>query len=114
MQTLLRDPAAGVMHSLLYFSFLILFGALFAYYRRPKTAEKETPKLSVPAPASSELANNPAKGRRLASPPDPRGAPALAFARGRREAPGVDAVGHEVHLARELRGACPQRLGGLR
>jgi Fe-S oxidoreductase/nitrate reductase gamma subunit len=26
MQTLLRDPAAGVMHSLIYFSFLILFG----------------------------------------------------------------------------------------
>ena len=25
MQTLLRDPAAGVMHSLIYFSFLILF-----------------------------------------------------------------------------------------
>ena len=26
MQTLLRDPAAGVMHSLIYFSFLILLG----------------------------------------------------------------------------------------
>jgi Fe-S oxidoreductase/nitrate reductase gamma subunit len=26
MQTLLRDPAAGVMHSLIYFSFIILFG----------------------------------------------------------------------------------------
>src|SRR5205823_8691727 len=25
MQTLLRDPAAGLMHSLIYFSFLILF-----------------------------------------------------------------------------------------
>ena len=25
MQTLLRDPAAGIMHSLIYFSFLILF-----------------------------------------------------------------------------------------
>ena len=26
MQTLLRDPAAGIMHSLIYFSFLILLG----------------------------------------------------------------------------------------
>src|SRR3954447_10141133 len=25
MQTLLRDPAAGIMHSLIYFSFLVLF-----------------------------------------------------------------------------------------
>ena len=28
MQTLLRDPAAGIMHSLIYFSFLILFAVL--------------------------------------------------------------------------------------
>ncbi len=26
MKTLLRDPAAGIMHSLIYFSFLILLG----------------------------------------------------------------------------------------
>ena len=26
MQTLLRDPAAGVMHSMIYFGFLVLFG----------------------------------------------------------------------------------------
>src|SRR5258708_18833184 len=27
MQTLLRDPAAGIMHSLIYFPFLVLFAA---------------------------------------------------------------------------------------
>ena len=42
MQTLLRDPAAGVMHSMIYFGFLILFGVttvLEIDHQLPESAE---------------------------------------------------------------------------
>ena len=29
MQTLMRDPVAGIMHSMIYFGFLLLMGAYF-------------------------------------------------------------------------------------
>ena len=38
MQTLLRDPAAGIMHSLIYFGFLVLLGGHHGARDRPPAA----------------------------------------------------------------------------
>ncbi len=40
MQTLLRDPAAGIMHSLIYFSFLVLLGGHHGARDQPPAADQ--------------------------------------------------------------------------
>ena len=59
MQTLLRDPAAGIMHSLIYFSFLILFAVttvLEINHQLPESPSSSTATCTGPTPPSATRA----------------------------------------------------------